>query len=51
MSKVRKAELSFLYVTTRLILFYISTKYHKNIQKGSLTNRADMKSMNNHCKA
>ena len=25
------AELSFLYVTRRLVLFYISTKYHKNI--------------------
>ena len=32
--KVRKAELSFLYVTRRLVLFYISTKYHQNIPKG-----------------
>ena len=34
MPKVRKAELSFLYATCRLVLFYISTKYHKNIPKG-----------------
>ena len=26
--------MSFLYVTCRLVLFYISTKYHKNIPKG-----------------
>ena len=32
--KVRKAELSFLYVTCRLVLFYISAKYHRNIPKG-----------------
>ena len=32
--KVRKAELSFLYPTRHLVLFYISTKYHKNIPKG-----------------
>ena len=32
--KVRKRELSFLYATGRLVLFYISTKYHKNIPKG-----------------
>ena len=32
--KVRKPELSFLYVTCCLVLFYISTKYHKNIPKG-----------------
>ena len=32
--KVRKAELSFLYKTSRLVLFYISTKYHQNIPKG-----------------
>ena len=31
--KVRKAELSFLYATRLLVLFYISTKYHKNIPK------------------
>ena len=31
--KVRKAELSFLYATRRLVLFYISTKYHENIPK------------------
>ena len=36
MPKVRKAELSFLYATCCLILFYISTKYHRNIQKGIL---------------
>ena len=33
-SKSKKARLSFLYVTCRLVLFYISTKYHKNIPKG-----------------
>ena len=33
MPKVRKTELSFLYVTCRLVLFYSSTKYHKNIPK------------------
>ena len=32
--KVRKAELSFLYMTRRLVLFYICTKYHQNIPKG-----------------
>ena len=32
--KVRKAELSFLYMSCRLVLFYISTTYHKNIPKG-----------------
>ena len=32
--KVRKAELSFLYATSRLVLFYISTKYHQNIPNG-----------------
>ena len=32
--KVRKAELSFLYMTHHLVLFYISTKYHQNIPKG-----------------
>ena len=31
--KIRKAELSLLYLTRRLVLFYISTKYHKNIPK------------------
>ena len=31
MPKVRKAELSFLYVTHHLDLFYISTNYHQNI--------------------
>ena len=31
---VRKAELSFLYATSRLVLFYISAKYHRNIPKG-----------------
>ena len=46
MPKVRKAELSFLYATRRLVLFYISTKYHKS--KGSLTYRADTKSMDYH---
>ena len=34
MPKVRKAELSFLYMTHRLVLFYISTKYHRNISNG-----------------
>ena len=38
--KVRKPELSFLYVTHHLVLFYISTNYHKNIPKGiQLTER------------
>ena len=32
--KVRKAELSFLYTTRCLVLFYISTKYLQNIPKG-----------------
>ena len=31
--KVRKLELSFLYATCHLALFYISTKFHKNIPK------------------
>ena len=31
--KLRKAELSFLYVTSCLILFYISTKYQQNTPK------------------
>ena len=35
MPKERKAELSFWYVTRRLVLFYISTKY-QNIPKGIL---------------
>ena len=34
MPKVRNPELSFLYATRRLVLFYISTKYHQNIPKG-----------------
>ena len=34
MPKVRKAELSFLYTTGHLVLFYISVKYHRNIPKG-----------------
>ena len=33
MPKVRKAELTFLYATHPLILFYISTKYNQNIQR------------------
>ena len=32
--KVRKAELSFLYATCCLVLFYISAKFHQNIPKG-----------------
>ena len=31
--KVKKVELSFLYVTRRLVLFYISTKYLKIFQR------------------
>ena len=31
--KVRKAELSFLYISRHLVLFYISTKYDQNILK------------------
>ena len=39
--KVRMPELSFLYTTCHLILFYIAPKYHKNIPKGILlTERA-----------
>ena len=34
MPKVRQAELSFLYVTRPLVLFYISAKCHQNIPKG-----------------
>ena len=34
MPKVRNAELSFLYATCRMVLFYISAKYHRNIPKG-----------------
>ena len=30
----RKAELSFLYATSRLVLFHISTEYHQNIPNG-----------------
>ena len=44
--KLRKPELSFLYATHRLVLFCISTKYHKNIPKGI---KAGTKSMHNHC--
>ena len=32
--KVRKPELSFLDVTRHVVLFYNSTKYHKNSLKG-----------------
>ena len=32
--KVKKPELSILYPTHLLVLFYISTKYHQNIPKG-----------------
>ena len=31
--KQRKPQLSFLYATRRLVLFYISTKYHKIFQR------------------
>ena len=33
MQKLRKVELSFLYVTHLPFLFYISAKYHQNIPK------------------
>ena len=33
-AKIRKAELSFLYVTRHLVLFYTSAKNHRNIPKG-----------------
>ena len=33
-SKSKKQELLFLYATSHVILFYISTKYHHNILKG-----------------
>ena len=51
-SKVRKSELSFLYATRRLVLFYLSTKYHKNVPKGInyLSHRVDMKSISNKTK-
>ena len=49
MPKVRKAELSFLYAIRCLVLFYISSKDHKKYSKGSLTYRADTKSMAYHC--
>ena len=45
---IRKSALSFLNVTRHLVLFYISTKYHK-YSKGYLTYRADAISMHNHC--
>ena len=48
--KVRKAELSFLYATRRLVLFYIPSKYHRNIPKGYLSYRADTKSFSNKTK-
>ena len=32
--KIRKPELSILYVTCHSVLIYISTKYHRNIPKG-----------------
>ena len=34
MPKVKKAELSFMYVTHHLVWFYLSSKYHQNIPKG-----------------
>ena len=34
MPKVRKTDLSFLYVTHCLVLFYISAKYHRNSPPG-----------------
>ena len=33
-AKSKKGRLSFLYVTLCLVLFYIPTKYYKNIAKG-----------------
>ena len=45
-SKSKKAKLSFLHVTRCLVLFYISTKNHKNIPKGLY--REDI-SIDNHC--
>ena len=47
--KVRKAELSFLYVTHRLVLFYISIEYNQNIPKG-IGVRADRKFISNKAK-
>ena len=32
--KARKPKVSLLYATRHLVLFYISTRYHKNIPKG-----------------
>ena len=49
MPKVRKAELSFLYATRRLVLFYISTKHLRNTP-GYSSYRADMKSFSNKTK-
>ena len=48
MPKVKKAELSFLYMTPYLVLFYLSSKYHKN--KGYSSYRADTKSISNKTK-
>ena len=35
----KKPKLSFLYVTCRLVLFFITTKYHQNIPKGRALTR------------
>ena len=54
--KVKKKPLSFLYVKCHLVLFFITTKYHQNIQrvfylhsysKGSLTYSVDTMLMSN----
>ena len=50
MAKVRMAELSFLLATCRLVLFYISTRYHQNISEGYSSYRADKKSIANKTK-
>ena len=47
--KVRKPEMSFLYTTSFLLLFYISTKYHQIIPKGFWVT-ADTKSISNKTK-
>ena len=50
MTKVRKAKLSFLYMTGHLVLFYISTKYPSKYSKQYLNYRADTKYISNKTK-
>ena len=50
MPKVRKTELSFLYATRCLVLFYIFAKYHGNNPKGIRVTELDRKSFSNKTK-